>query len=143
MKPSYFILALLCAFSMAFVACNQNTPDDTKKGGDDTTSQHQPANPDTWSPVGKMYVCDRSNDNPYDYDYFMHVIYFFSKDSALSYGTTNRDLSPMPEQPYYTPSAYRVSYPNVTFVMGADDGIGVFSDTLTLTTSYVHHLLQN
>ena len=144
MKPSYFILALLCAFSMAFVSCENNDPD-TKKGGDDTTSQHQPANPATWSPVGKMYIVDISgaDKNPYGYSYFMHVVHFFSKDSALQYCTTNHDLSPQPDKPYYTPSRYQVSYPDVIFIIGVDRGQGFFTDTLTFSTSWVHRLKQD
>lgn len=141
MKRIIFIMA--AALSLA--ACNQNTPDDTKKGGDTPTSQHQPSNPATWSPVGKTYVADISgaDKNPYGFDYFMHVVYFFSKDSALSYGTTNRDLSPQPDKPYYTPSRYQVSYPDVTFIIGVDKGYGYFSDTLTLVGSSVHYLKQD
>ena len=119
---------LLIAAALMLAACNQNTPD-TKKGGD-TTSLHQPANPSTWSPVGKRYMRDRSTNNAYGYTEFYEVVKFTTKDSAVWYSTINKDLTPMDE--YYNPARYQLNYPNVTLIFGIDPDEYVFKDTLTL-----------
>ena len=133
MKPSYFILALLCAFSMAFVACENNDPD-TKKGGDDTTSQHQPANPATWSPNGKTYVCDRSDRNPYNVTEFWEVIRFTDAINAVYYGTTNKDLTPVEDNVdmQIQRARYATSYPALTLDFEIAESHLSFTDTLTL-----------
>ncbi len=118
MKPSYFILALLCAFSMAFVSCENNDPD-TKKGGDNTTSQHQPANPATWSPVGHKYV---SIDNDtLNGRYKGWTVEFLSRDSVLRV-----------ESGYPFRSTYRLQYPNV-YLGTSETPWYKFIDTLTIT----------
>lgn len=123
-------IIFLMAAALSLVACNQNTPDDTKKGGDTPTSQHQPSDPATWSPVGKRYVRDRSKTNPYGYDFFKEVVVFDTKNHAVWYGTVNEDLSPMDK--YYNPATYKISYPDLTFTFGADKDEYHFTDTLTL-----------
>ncbi len=125
------VCAAVCLFAAAitFTSCNQNTPDDTKKGGDSTTS-HQPANPATWSPVGKIYTRDRSTNNAYGYDYFIEVVTFYTKDSAVWYGTIHSDLTPMDD--YYNPASYKLNYPALTFTFGIDKDEYHFTDTLTL-----------
>lgn len=120
---------LLIAAALMLAACNQNTPDDTKKGGDSTTS-HQPANPAAWSPVGKTYTRDRSTNNAYGYDYFIEIVTFKTKDSAVWYSTTSKDLTPMNE--FYNPARYQLKYPNVTLIFGIDTDEYTFKDTLTL-----------
>lgn len=143
MKPSYFILALLCAFSMAFVSCENNDPD-TKKGGDDTTSQHQPAYPATWSPNGKTYVCSSSDYNPADYALFINSVEFIKDNEVRIKGTTYTEV-PIPSQgEFSTATNYICEYPNVK-INGTDaDGYSfVFVDTLTLRSiawGKVYHL---
>ena len=119
MKPSYFILALLCAFSMAFVSCENNDPD-TKKGGDDTTSQHQPANPATWSPVGHKYV---STDDSHYGRYLGAQINFLTTD------TFYWDLF------YEQKRRYRIEYPLV-YIDFYETPQFKFIDTLTITKAY-------
>lgn len=144
MKPSSFILALLCASSMLLCSCEPNDPE-TKKGGDDTASLHQPADPATWSPVGKRYVADISGEdkNPYGYEQFWHVVHFFSRDSAYSYATIHDDLTPMPDMPFNTYSSYKMSYPKVITTVGIDKSEALFTDTLTLIGSSIHYLKQD
>lgn len=135
MKPSYFILALLCAFSMAFVSCENNDPD-TKKGGDDTTSQHQPANPAMWSPAGHIYIYETTWENsPAADHYWVWVINFYSDGEVVEYETPNRDLSyhldylnTIDSTSYYT--EYPILKYNSPAVLGYIDM--VFSDTLSL-----------
>ena len=143
MQPSNTILALLCVFTL--ISCNQDEPDDTKKDGDTPTSQHQPSDPATWSPVGKMYVSDISGEdkNPYGYEQFWHVINFFSKDSAYSYCTIYNDLTPMPEMDFNTYSSYKMAYPKVFFTVGIDKSEASFTDTLTIIGSSIHYLMQD
>ena len=138
MKPSSFILALLCASSMLLCSCEPNDPE-TKKGGDDTASLHQPADPATWSPVGHRYICNRSSDNPYGYEYFVEVIDFFKRDSAVMYGTINHDLSPM--EKCYNPARYKMNYPKVIMTFGIDERECTFTDTLTLFDVAGKHIL--
>ena len=66
MQPSNTLLALLCAFSMAFVSCEKKEP----------TAKNQPVNPATWSPIGHKYVST-------DEDHLGREITFLSKDSFL------------------------------------------------------------
>lgn len=123
MKPSSFILALLCAFSMAFVSCENNDPD-MKKGGDDTTSQHQPANPATWSPNGHRYAAPYEGD-----DYGFYVYQFFSQDSVLAYQTIKSDYS-LDEEYQYTYKQvghYTIDYP--CLIIGRENLKLTFRDT--------------
>lgn len=111
MKRIIFIMAA----AMSLVACNQNTPDDTKKGGD--TQTNQPADPSTWSPVGKMYVCDSTwKDSPADDKYWGWVFHFITKDSVVKYETPNRDLSYSEFSMNTIDSIrYEISYPTISF----------------------------
>lgn len=138
-------IIFLMAAALSLVACNQNTPDDTKKGGDTPTSQHQPSDPASWSPVGKRYVADISGEdkNPYGYEQFWHVVHFFSRDSAYSYATIHADLTPMPDMPFNTYSSYKMSYPKVITTVGIDKSEALFTDTLTLVGSSIHYLKQD
>ncbi len=125
MKRIIFIMAA----ALGLVACNQNEPDDTKKGGDTPTSQHQPSDPATWSPVGKRYVRDRSAEKVNGNDYFYEVVWFNSGDSAIWYNSIVADYTQMNET---YPCAYVIEYPNATltfFDMNHDKYY--FTDTLT------------
>ena len=93
----------------------------------DEQEQNQPVNPATFSLVGKKYVCDRSEDNPYNEPYFMEVFDFFSMDSAVWYGTTHRDLSPMED--YYNPCQYKLEFPKLVLTFGIDERTLIFQDT--------------
>ena len=104
------ILASVCC---AFVACNQNTPDDTKKGGDNT-SLNQPSYPATWSPVGHKYVST-------DEEYLNREITFLSKDSFLWKREDHQKV-------YY----YKVEYPTIYYSENLVAWLK-FSDTLTIT----------
>lgn len=124
MKRALFILAAVCCM----MSCTERNNPDTKRG--DTTEQNQPANPSTWSPVGKRYMRDRSTNNAYGYTEFYEVVDFFKKDSAVWYGTIYKDLTPM--ENYYNPARYQLEYPNLTFTFGIDKDEYTFRDTLTL-----------
>lgn len=133
MQPSNTLLALLCAFTL--ISCNQNTPDDTKKGGDTPTSQHQPSDPASWSPVGKRYVCDNDTINEDGYRY--SIIDFVSKDSALSFFSASYDLTPISYiGEYYQHWAYSCTYPELKLLRGNNNVPLTFSDTLTLKYVY-------
>lgn len=121
------VVAMLLAFVFAFSSCNQNEP--TKRGGDDS-SLNQPDYPSTWSPVGKKYVCDRSQDNPYDFEYCVQVIQFINELNAAEYLTTHTNLTPMDE--FYNAATYTCKYPNIKMMFGADERLFEFKDTLTL-----------
>lgn len=126
MKRIIFIMA--AALSLA--ACNQNTPDDTKKGGDTPTSQHQPSDPATWSPEGKRYVRDRSAEKVNGNDYFYEVVWFNSGDSAIWYNSIVADYTQMNET---YPCAYIIEYPNATLTFfDVNHDKYYFTDTLTL-----------
>lgn len=140
MKPSYFILALLCAFSMAFVSCENNDPD-TKKGGDDTTSQHQPANPATWSPAGHVYVYETTWENsPAADHYWAHVADFFSKDSVFFYQTHNRDIFSESDYTATSKASYTMNYPKVVCKF-PNVYYYQFKDTLTFVESGHDYLI--
>ncbi len=102
--------------------------------GCENNKEAEGAIPAHFSLVGKKYVCDRSNDNPYYEPYFVEVLDFFSTDSAVLYGTTQRDLSPMEE--YYNPCQYKLKYPDLTLTFGADVRPLVFKDTTTIYSSW-------
>ena len=126
-----FVIVFVAFAALFLTACNQNTPDDTKKGGDDTTSQHQPSDPASWSPVGKTYVCDYGKTTDKDYRY--SVVDFFSKDSAVSYVSSEEDLTPKENYGITTRHwAYECSYPNIKFIIGNSWCDMAFKDTLTL-----------
>lgn len=93
--------------------------------------KNQPIDPTKFSLVGKKYVCDRSNNNPYGESFFIAVLDFFSTDSAVWYSTTHRDLSPIKDDGY-NPCRYKLEYPNLTLVFGIDPTYLVFQDTNTL-----------
>lgn len=118
MKHLPILLTIVC---LALAGCEQPINEQ---------EQNQPVNPATFSLVGKKYVCDRSDDNPYNEHYFMEVIDFFSTDSAVWYGTTHRDLSPMED--YYNQCKYKLKYPNLTLMFGEDPTYLVFQDANTL-----------
>lgn len=107
-------IIFLMAAALSLVACNQNTPDDTKKGGDDTTSQHQPANPDTWSPVGHKYVST-------DKDFPDREITFLSKDSFLWKREEHERVYP-----------YSIEYPTI-YVWEEKHAWLKFTDTLNIS----------
>lgn len=135
MQPSNTLLALLCAFSMAFVACNQNTPDDTKKGGDTPTSQHQPSDPATWSPAGHIYIYETTYKNSSAPDkYWVWVLDFFGGDSVIWYETDHRDLT-YNGSPAYERTTYELNYPKL--LLHIDTGREVtFIDTTTIDASW-------
>lgn len=125
MKRIIFIMAA----ALCLAACSQNEPTDTKKGGD-TTSQYQPANPDTWSPVGKLYVRDRSAEKVNGNNYFYEVIWFNSGDSAIWYNSIVADYTQMNET---YPCAYVIGYPDATLTFfNVNHDKYYFTDTLTL-----------
>ena len=124
-KYLFFAFAAIC-----LMACNQNTPDDTKKGGD-TTSQHQPSDPASWSPIGKRYVRDLSVSH--GYDCLFQVVWFRTGDSAVIYDSTTPDIMQMDERIIHC--SYTIDYPNVPMNFFKDfyqpDNFH-FTDTLTL-----------
>ena len=90
MKRIIFIMAA----ALSLVACNQNTPDDTKKGGDTPTSLNQPSDPASWSPEGHIYIYETTwDDSPAADHYWAYVFNFYSEDSCVKYETPNRDLT--------------------------------------------------
>lgn len=116
--------ALLCSCN------NANTPDPPEE----EIPQHQPADSTTWSPKGKIYICDRSEDNIDGYPYYIEVIEFFDNVNAAWYGSINDDLSPLDK--YYNQAIYTCNYPNVELVFGADKRPLYFKDTLTLRSDW-------
>ncbi len=124
MKPSYAISALLCA--ICFISCESNNPESEKE-------THQPANPATWSPNGKTYVCSTSDYNPHDYAYFINSIEFIKYNEAFVKGTTYSEYPIPSEGEFSRATNYTCEYPNV-IINGVDsDGYSfVFVDTLTL-----------
>ena len=110
MKRIIFIMAA----AMSLAACNQNEPTDTKKGGDTTTSQHQPSDPDTWSPVCHKYTST-------DEDYLNREITFISKDSFLWKREDHQKVYP-----------YRIEYP-IIYVWENESPWLKFVDTLTIS----------
>ena len=126
-----FCAALSVTLSVALFlsSCNTNDPD-TKKGGDTPTSQHQPSDPATWSPVGKMYVRDRSAEHVNGNDYFYEVVWFNSGDSAIWYNSIVADYTQMNET---YPCAYVIEYPDATLTFfDVNHDKYYFTDTLTL-----------
>lgn len=128
-------IIFLMAAALSLVTCNQNTPDDTKKGGD--TQTNQPADPSTWSPVGKRYVCDTTwSKSPAADKYWAWVLYFFSEDSAVWYETELRDLTYNGSMAYERVS-YDIDYPNLTLHFHAnEDRPLVFKDTTVLRSDW-------
>lgn len=114
MKRIIFIMAA----ALSLVACNQNTPDDTKKGGDTPTSQHQPANPSTWSPVGHKYV---STDEDPVYGHYGAEIIFLSRDTFY-WNKNNIERN----------RKYRLEYPLI-YIEDSNSPWLKFIDTLTIS----------
>lgn len=113
-------IIFLMAAALSLVACNQNTPDDTKKGGDTPTSQHQPSDPATWSPVGHKYVStDDSN----------YGRYLGAQIDFLTTDTFYWDLF------YEQKRRYRIEYPLV-YIDFYETPQFKFIDTLTITKAY-------
>lgn len=112
-----------------FASCEKN-----QSSPEYPTSKNQPADPAMWSPVGKIYICDRSDDNPYGYDYFMNVVYFVNDTDVAEYCTTNTDYSRIDK--YYNTGTYSCNYPSVMITFGADKRPLYFIDTLTLRSDW-------
>ena len=128
MKQIIFIMAA----ALCLAACNQNEPTDTKKGGDDTTSQHQPANPATWSPVGKRYVVDIAPETePDTVRWFVFcTIPELEEDSTrgvqLHYQAKHVSYG-------YTIYSYELNYPQLSLIRYGEKPLyATFKDTLTL-----------
>lgn len=120
MKKHIF-LAVYAALCFAFVACNQNTPDDTKRGGDTPTSQHQPSDPSTWSPEGKIYIHVR------DYEPDTTRTITFSKDRLSIRFSCDHGKSR-----WTYGGNYVINYPSVEFTYNEENTILLFLDTLRL-----------
>ena len=107
-----FLLVALC-----FACSPQNEPEVPEE---DPTTKNQPADPATWSPVGKMYVSADENDfGRYD---GMSLI-FFSSDSVTWHRTFTKNVK------------YRLDYPYI-FVRNEQYPWFKFIDTLTITKAY-------
>lgn len=131
MQPSNTLLALLCAFSMAFVACNQNTPDDTKKGGD--TQTNQPADPSTWSPVGKMYIQDFPAEVDQDTVHWFVFGIFPELGEDSTRGVQYHYRAKNGGKYGYTWYVYELDYPQIILRQYGEDPVSTsFIDTLTL-----------
>lgn len=124
MKPLYMIFLLA---ALALGACTpQTTVDDVP--------DHQPANPKTWSPAGKIYVChDTYENSPAEDKYWAWVLNFFTEDSLVRYETPNRDLS------YHDFTAHiidslriSVDYPTISYKNGGYNITLTYKDTLTI-----------
>ena len=127
MKRIIFIMAA----AMSLAACNQNTPDDTKKGGDDTTSQHQPSDPATWSPVGKVYMqYVPTNELPPDTIRWLEFYNLpeLGEDSAIVHIKYETKGSKG-----YVAYQYSINYPDIVLSRdGKDDDYATFRDTLNI-----------
>ena len=131
-------IIFLMAAALSLVACNQNTPDDTKKGGDTPTSQHQPSDPATWSPVGHVYVYETTWENsPASDHYWVWVLDFISKDSVMVYQTPNRDLSYHSDFMHLVePNSYIIEYPKLTrYYLTTEARYLEFNDTTTIVST--------
>mgnify|MGYP006873078499 CR=1 FL=1 len=131
----HFLFIVLAVFLL--VSCYQNEPskyvDDSSINNDENVQLHQPADYATWSPIGKKYVRDRSNEHVLGNDYFFEVVWFQTKDSAVWYNSIYPDLSQM-YQSYYV--SYEIEYPKAYltfFEINRDEYY--FTDTLTLYCS--------
>lgn len=130
MKLSIFSLAL-CFAALFLSACNTNDPD-TKKGGDDTTSLHQPANPSSWSPDGKTYILDIAPEaEPDTVRWFVFcTIPELGEDSTrgvqLHYQAKHVSSG-------YTIYSYELDYPQLSLIRYGEKPLyASFQDTLTL-----------
>ncbi len=121
---------LILIAALALGACTpQTTVDDVP--------DHQPANPKTWSPAGKVYVChDTYENSPAEDKYWAWVLNFINDDSIVMFETPNRDLS-YNEQAYCVVfpdgASYTLDYPNVTIKSGADYRYCTFVDTTKIS----------
>ena len=128
MKRIIFIMAA----ALSLVACNQNTPDDTKKGGDTPTFQHQPSDPASWSPVGKTYILDIAPEaEPDTVRWFVFcTIPELGEDSTrglqLHYQAKHVSSG-------YTIYSYELNYPKLSLIRYGEKPLyASFQDTLTL-----------
>ena len=123
-KYLFFVFVAIC-----LMACNQNTPDDTKKGGD-ASSLHQPTDSASWCPVGKRYVRDLSVSH--GYECLFQVVWFRTSDSAILYDSFTPNIYRMDDRILHC--SYTIDYPNVpmTFDKNIVTDIFHFTDTLTL-----------
>lgn len=115
----HFLFSIV-ALSLCLVSCSHEEPA--------PKPDNQPKNPSTWSPIGKTYVCDRSDDNPEGYSYCLQLITFTDRQNGLYYWTISKDLSPM-ETFHFD---YKIQYPNIILKFGSDESNLNFIDTLTL-----------
>lgn len=125
------LLSVVLITSALFIACNKNEPTDTKKGGDNTTSQHQPSDPATWSPAGKRYAYTYEDEGTHE------VLEFVSKDSIYIYDTPNSDytfnegVNPATNMGYnFSKSHYSIEYPNL--FIGTSRREMTFNDTTSI-----------
>lgn len=125
MKPlqTLFIIASLLLLSCTPQTTVEEIPD------------HQPANPKTWSPAGKIYVChDTYENSPAEDKYWALVLNFFTEDSVVKYQTPNRDISYHADYMRLVDSTrYDMDYPNIIYysLAGGTSNITVI-DTATL-----------
>ena len=122
------ILYLLCV--CALCACETNEPNQTE----DPATKNQPAHPDTWSPVGKTYVCDWGDNSEHNHRYV--VLDFFSADSVCAYASNDLGSEKIFSFAGGGNSRYDCSYPklNILHNYGSVLIYCVFADTLTLNT---------
>lgn len=97
-----------------FGSCEKN-----QSSPEDPTSKNQPANPATWSPVGKTYI---STDDSYYGRYLGKKIEFFSTDSLNEEFLGGHYL-------------YRLEYPLI-YLGHTETPWLKFIDTLTITKAY-------
>lgn len=142
MKRSILLFAL-CA--LALLGCDRAT-DPIDNTNNTEENLNQPKYPSTWSPVGHVYVCDRSNDNPEGYEWAAEVLDFISKDSVYHYGTINSDYS-QTEGFHLNRGGYEIIYPALTIFWGGDHMVNTarisFSDTITIQYyDYTYSLIR-
>lgn len=138
MKKYLFILLILLGIVITETGCNSNTPDGQKPGGANAGT-NQPANPATWSPVGKTYICDRSgaDNNPNGLDFFLEVLRFAENSNIQHFCSASEDLTPLePLSENYEEGLYKCSYPDVQLIFGGEKRPLQFVDTLTLHSDY-------
>lgn len=82
-RKSLFIISLVC-----FLFCGCSTKEQ------EPIETHQPQFPRSWSPMGKVYVCETTWENsPSVGHYWAFVLDFFSTDRVVRYETPNKDLT--------------------------------------------------
>lgn len=131
MKKSFLLPLLLM---LALVGCEDNT-----KQADTNNDKEENTIPYWWSPAGHIYISETTWENsPADDKYWVWVLDFFSKDSALWYETDLRSLE-YNGCPAYERVGYDFIFPNKLILYfspnKSEERVLFFNDTTSIDAS--------